>query len=241
MPGTVAGFIADLKAQLGIEYVFGGDLPSVGFDCSGLEFYCAGLQGITLPRSTEDMWSAALSNSSNLRAVWISPNWWEIQPLDQALAGALPGDLLEFNVTIDNQAQPAHTGVYLGNGEMIQAPETWVAPGVRGRVEITPVPSNSVIFLMGIARITAFAPVAPTPPKPPLPEGDEDMALTSFQDSKGSIHCFGVSANPKTPNHLLHFELPVGEAPGADTWSVVDVTDEILQVAPHAGPYTVEP
>jgi hypothetical protein len=243
VPGSVGGFLAVLHAQLGILYVLGGSSPDVGFDCSGIEQYSAGRQGVALSRTTEEMWADAKAGRNNLKAIWVSPDPFAVQNIGQALAKALPGDLLEFNVPSDSQSQPAHTGVYLGNGQMIQAPETFVAPGVRGRVEISQVPNDVDIFLMGVARITAFDPAPPSPlPTPPLPEGEEDMALTAFEGSDGTIHCFGVASSVKVGlGHLLHFRAAGGQPPGKENWGVDDATQNGLTRFPDAGPYTVEP
>jgi cell wall-associated NlpC family hydrolase len=111
--GTSAGSSEQLAAvqaavsQLGVLYVFGGDSPSTGFDCSGLVQWSWGQAGVSIPRTTETQW-AALNHV----------------PLD-ALE---PGDLLYY-YNLDGDDQVDHVVMYTGSGPygtdtVIQAPFT---------------------------------------------------------------------------------------------------------------------
>ena len=80
---------------LGVPYVWGGASPS-GFDCSGLVMYVYAQLGISLPHYTVAQWDAT-------------------QPI--SLTDAQPGDLIFFNGL-------GHVGIYLGNGQMVDAPHT---------------------------------------------------------------------------------------------------------------------
>ena len=40
-------------SQLGVPYVFGGEQPGVGFDCSGLVQWAWAQAGVSIPRTTE--------------------------------------------------------------------------------------------------------------------------------------------------------------------------------------------
>src|SRR4029077_16271349 len=76
-------------------YVWGGASPS-GFDCSGLVMYVYAQLGISLPHYTVDQWNATSPGS---------------------LSAAQPGDLIFFNGL-------EHVGIYLGGGQMVDAPHT---------------------------------------------------------------------------------------------------------------------
>jgi len=114
--GGSAGMAAVQAAvsQLGVPYVFGGEQPGVGFDCSGLVQWAWAQAGVTIPRTTETEWPALTHVS---------------------LDALEPGDLL-FYQNLDNDASPAnphglvdHVVMYAGSGPygtdtVIQAPFT---------------------------------------------------------------------------------------------------------------------
>jgi cell wall-associated NlpC family hydrolase len=89
--------------QVGTPYRFGGETPGVGFDCSGLTQAAYAAAGIAIPRTSEAQW-AALPHV----------------PLD-ALE---PGDLVFFEPGEFVPGLPGHVGIYLGGGEMVDAPHT---------------------------------------------------------------------------------------------------------------------
>jgi|SRR5581483_4990495 len=51
--GSADAVIAAAMSQLGVPYVWGGERPGVGFDCSGLVQWAYARAGIALPRTTQ--------------------------------------------------------------------------------------------------------------------------------------------------------------------------------------------
>ena len=122
---TVRLVIARVAAQLGKPYAWGGgnaagpthgtpgggsqaarfgDVNKVGFDCSGLMVYAFAGAGIVVPHQTQAIWATFRPPITN-RA--------QFQPGDMVLASS--------------NGQPSgidHVGLYLGNGQVIDAPES---------------------------------------------------------------------------------------------------------------------
>jgi cell wall-associated NlpC family hydrolase len=92
--------VAIAKRYLGIPYVWGGSTPTGGFDCSGLVMYVYRQLGITL-----DHYAA----------------WQFLEGTRVSPAELQPGDLVFFEPKADG---PGHVGIYVGNGQMINAPHT---------------------------------------------------------------------------------------------------------------------
>ncbi|MHB8438541.1 MAG: C40 family peptidase [Acidimicrobiales bacterium] len=114
--GTAPGIAVDWAlAQVGTPYVWGGETPGVGFDCSGLVQAAYKVAGIALPRVAQDQYDA----TSHL-----APG----DPL-------VPGDLVFFG---QGPTAVEHVGIYVGvvNGQatMIDAPHS----GADVRVEPFP-------------------------------------------------------------------------------------------------------
>ncbi|MGC9669205.1 transglycosylase SLT domain-containing protein [Planosporangium sp. 12N6] len=90
--------VASARKYLGVPYVFGGNDPATGLDCSSLVQRAYADLGVKLPRIAADQAR-------------------EGQPV-ASLAQARPGDLLAFNSPVD------HIAIYIGDGKMIAAPQT---------------------------------------------------------------------------------------------------------------------
>lgn len=186
---TTEAFIDALEGELGEPYVFGGDSPAEGFDCSGLVYYCAGLAGYFVPRTSEEQWA-------ELPHV-VSP---------------LPGDLIFFDVPADDQAQPAHVAVYLAPNLMIEAPRT------GEDVKLSAIPNvTGVEAVMGFARIPF--PVANAAGPSPSPESQEVYMIPTGCTDQGAVRAqirewWGIfRTDPLTEEaqnlELLAFGLPV--------------------------------
>ena len=90
---------AEVQHFLGVPYVWGGSSPS-GFDCSGLVQYVFGQLGVSVPRDATDQYYAGTPVARN---------------------DLTPGDVVFFDTT----GGISHDGIYIGNGEFVDAP----APG----------------------------------------------------------------------------------------------------------------
>jgi hypothetical protein len=99
--GLGSVIVADAETYLGTPYVWGGENPGTGFDCSGLVQWVYAQAGISLPRVAQDQYDAG--------------------PHLPAGATLYPGDLLFFG---SGPSGVEHVGIYVGNGEMIDAPYT---------------------------------------------------------------------------------------------------------------------
>jgi cell wall-associated NlpC family hydrolase len=100
--GTAREAMRWALAQLGKPYQWGATGPG-SFDCSGLTMSAYAHAGLSLPRTAASQWYAG-------------PH--------VGLGDLAPGDLLFF---ADNTADPStihHVGMYVGNGQMVEAPYT---------------------------------------------------------------------------------------------------------------------
>lgn len=95
--------VNDARKYLGMQYVWGGQNPKTGFDCSGLAYFLFGQRGVQIPRTTYNQIQVGAS---------VEPNKLR------------PGDLVFFD-TDKRQKGPDHVGIYIGGGKFIHAP----APG----------------------------------------------------------------------------------------------------------------
>jgi cell wall-associated NlpC family hydrolase len=96
---TAARVLQTADRYLGVPYVWGGNTPESGFDCSGFTKYVFAKQGISLPRTSREQARVG-------------------QGIALDFGAFLPGDLLMF-------AEPgeaiSHVAIYVGDGRIIHA------------------------------------------------------------------------------------------------------------------------
>jgi len=97
--GSAGAAVAAAESQLGVPYVWGGETPGVGFDCSGLTQWSWGRAGVGIPRTAQAQYDAITHVS---------------------LSDLEPGDLLFWG----SSGGVYHVAMYIGSGRVIQAPET---------------------------------------------------------------------------------------------------------------------
>lgn len=98
-PGA-AGAVQAAESQLGVPYRWGGEDPGVGFDCSGLTQWSWGRAGVPIPRTAQAQYEAIVH---------------------VPMSDLQPGDLVFWD---DGTSSIQHVAMYVGNGEVIQAPYT---------------------------------------------------------------------------------------------------------------------
>jgi len=109
-----AAAVAAAMSQLGVPYVYGGATPGQGFDCSGLTMWAWGRAGVGLPHSA----AAQYDDTEHV-----------------PLSDLQPGDLLFY----DEGGTIGHVTMYIGGGQMVQAPET------GENVQVTGIWSNGLV------------------------------------------------------------------------------------------------
>ncbi len=105
-------------SQQGVPYKWGGETPGSDFDCSGLVQWAFGQAGATLPRVATDQYKAG--------PVVTKPS---VNTPEQWLKALQRGDLLYWNTAGTPNIQ--HVAIYLGNGDMIDAPHSGAVVAIR--------------------------------------------------------------------------------------------------------------
>lgn len=105
--GSGAALVVAAEAELGVPYVWGGVTAHVGLDCSGLVVVSMAAIGVNL------LWSYRTSQEQATLGI--------TEPED----ALRPGDLLFFEgEDTTGPSELGHVAIYVGDGEMIEAPET---------------------------------------------------------------------------------------------------------------------
>ncbi|MFL4491753.1 NlpC/P60 family protein [Streptomyces sp. VTCC 41912] len=100
--GNAGKAIQAALTQVGVPYVWGGEMPGQGFDCSGLTQWAFRQAGIELPRTSQQQMKAGVDvDKQHIQA----------------------GDLLF--------PEPGHVMLALGNGKLVEAPRTGLDVRVR--------------------------------------------------------------------------------------------------------------
>jgi cell wall-associated NlpC family hydrolase len=103
---AAAAAVAFAQAAVGIPYEWGGNGSAEAngeFDCSGLTQAAYAISGISLPHNAAAQWySGTHIAADQLR----------------------PGDLVFFATNLKDPSTIHHVGIYIGNGQMIDAPHT---------------------------------------------------------------------------------------------------------------------
>lgn len=117
---TRAKIVTEASAFLGLSYLWAGT-SGFGFDCSGFSYAVYQRYGVTLSRDADQQ---------------------AVHGVPVAAADLAPGDLVFFR---GSSAGPiSHVGIYVGNGNMIDAPHT----GAAIRIE----PVSSFPYYAGARR-----------------------------------------------------------------------------------------
>ena len=105
MSRAVSIAIKDAESQLGKPYVWGGDNPAAGFDCSGLIEWAYQQAGIKLPRTSQEQWSALQNRSV---------------PLGRVRAG----DIVFAAGSDGTASSPGHEAMMVSGNQIIESPYT---------------------------------------------------------------------------------------------------------------------
>jgi cell wall-associated NlpC family hydrolase len=188
MPSPVGEEVVHEAARfIGKPYVWGGESPNTGFDCSGLVQYSYRQLGIDLPRTTWDQIGQGTA-----------VQWGHFQP----------GDLIFSNFEGPG-AGASHVVIYAGHGEVIAAPHT------GGHVEYEPVDWFKANFV-GARRVIPGGdqmPVAPAAPgvqsldaAAPAPAGAGPATISAAATGVPSVRPAGMRST-------VQFMPVVGAAP----------------------------
>lgn len=96
---SAAAVLATAERYLGRRYVYGGETPGLGFDCSGFVQYVFGRHSVDLPRTSRQQASAG-------------------QPLSRKASTLRPGDLMLFS---SKGGRVDHVAIYAGDNRILHS------------------------------------------------------------------------------------------------------------------------
>jgi len=96
---SAARVLGTAESYLGQKYVYGGDIPGTGFDCSGFVQYVFGQHGLDLPRTSRQQAHAG-------------------RALPRRAATLQPGDLMLFS---SKGRGVDHVAIYVGNNRILHS------------------------------------------------------------------------------------------------------------------------
>lgn len=103
VPAQAAQAVKSAESQIGVPYVWGGEQPGSGFDCSGLVQWAYEQAGVALPRTSQAQWAY-------------------LKKRQVALDKVQEGDIL-FSAGSDGTASaPGHEALVVSSRQIIQAP-----------------------------------------------------------------------------------------------------------------------
>lgn len=211
MTATAVQTVSYLMPFVGTPYVYGGegDEPGQGLDCS------------------------RLMQDAMVFAGWPDfPRTTTTQYFDsgfQQLPSGTPlelGDLIYLQVNADGGEPPQHVGMYVGNGQYIEAPET------GEDVKIAPVPATAGEFVYGLLR-PAYASAPQKPPTAPTPLPQEVLNMADIAISADGNTVTGI----RSDGHLI-VATSTGGAAGWNNASLSDLTDRGQATDAAGGPWT---
>jgi hypothetical protein len=175
--GTVANpkaleAIASAKRMLGTEYVWGGDTPSQGFDCSGLVEWAYSQAGVHLGRVTYDQ----VTEGTPVK-------WGQFQP----------GDLIFSNWEGGTSAE--HVVMYIGHGKVIEAPHT----GAEVHITSVDVFKSHFVAARRVVPLEHGAAQAPAVPAAPAAPAGAAGPQTLSGTAAASAHAGPVTQSVSVP------------------------------------------